>query len=1249
MRQRIFRLLLLLIALSWTALTAGPTDAGPAEVRQIQQRLNDLGYDPGPVDGAWGRRTESAARKFLSGRGLSEADVWLWDWSDHSRLLNFLRTHSVQVGTAEPARAVVMPQIAFSTAQTVGFSPDGELIVTGDGNNIRLWDVATSRLLRVLKGHASNIKMAEFTPDGSRIVSVDWMEATAKVWNAETGNLLLSFRAYQSRFIEGVSLSPDGSRLLTTNGSSIKMWDTGSGKLVRTFGEDIYDWKGSVAFSPDGSRFVSRDGTGANAKLRVWDVLSGRLLRTMGIGGSSLKTVAYSPDGSMIAVGADVRGTNESALTLRNAYDGSLIRTFKGVEKGDHGFEKEIVTIAFSPDGTHIASCTDFGPAHLWNVATGRLVRSAGDSSCSDIIDFSPDGRRLAVGTEIWNIKTGELRDLAANAGFKPVGQAFFLPGGAQVISESWPNISFWDLGAGRLVRTVGDKDADHVLMPEIGIRGFAVTPDGSKIIVDGGEEHGLLLVDTQSNRVVRKFGVRSDSVSEMAVLPDGKHVGLGIGNLIMVLSLATGEIIHTIRGAGAGGMAISRDGKLVATAGYSDGTRIWNVAAGNRISTISGDFDSVAFLSNGDQVITGADSSSDSTLDLWDVRTGKLIRSFADKAIPFGGYPAKPRAHTQDIISVGVSSDGRRIASGSEDNLVKLWEGATGNLIRTFRGHQEQVNSVSFSPDDKRLLSSSSDGTIRIWDPQQDEPLVTLMEMRKGWLVVTPEGFFAGTHGAARALVVVRGLESYSIDQFYQALYRPDLVREKLAGDPDGKVREAAAKLDLDKIIDSGGSPSVAIVSPVDSKSVTDDNLTVEAKITDTGGGIGRIEWRVNGLTLGVNTKRGFERIAAGAKENEQKDDKSITVRQDLWLEPGKNTIEVVAYNAKNLIASDPAKITITWDGQTSKTPPRLHVLAVGVNDYWDSRLRLNHAVTDAKAMSTALRQAGGGLYETVSVTNLVDDQVTADKLEAAFDKLGGDVRPRDVFLFFLAGHGKTVDGKYFFIPQDFRYKTPKSIVDKGIGQDKWQRWFSRIPARKSLLLYDTCESGSLTGDRILTRSMERIAALEKLTRAMGRTVLSAATDEAPALEGYKGHGVFTYALLDALNRSDANKNDLIEVTELAGHVDAQVPEISHKAFGFRQVPQMKIVGSNFPLARRTAVLKQTDTASPAIATKPSHIVVKPAGIFVEPGEAGTVLQTLKPGTAVTLIKTEQGWSLIARDGKRLGYVSTSDLLEIQ
>ncbi len=572
------------------------------------------------------------------------------------------------------------------------------------------------------------------------------------------------------------------------------------------------------------------------------------------------------------------------------------------------------------------------------------------------------------------------------------------------------------------------------------------------------------------------------------------------------------------------------------------------------------------------------------------------------------------------------------------------MWDLNDGKIVKTFRGHTGPIDGVRFASEGQRIVSSGPDG-LKIWNVQTGELLASFLLDENDWIVITPEGFFAGSPDGAKMLSIIQGLEVYSIDQFFNALNRPDLVREKLAGDPRGLVRDAAARLDLTKVMASGAAPLVTIASPTAGISSSTDEVTIEASIVDHGGGIGRIEWRVNATTLGVEER--------GLARNESPSARSETVRigRRLPLEPGDNVIELVAYNSKNLIASDPARVVVKWDGSNAATPPTLHVIAVGVNDYWDSRLKLSYAVPDAQAVSDALRQAGGALYKAVEVTQVLNSDVTVSNLDKVFAEVGKKVHPRDVFVFFLAGHGKTVDGKYYFLPSDFRYETEDSIAKRGVDQDRFQNWFARIAARKSILLYDTCESGSLTGERVALRGLERVTALEKMTRAMGRTVLSASTDDTPALEGYRGHGVFTYAFLEAMGSGDANGNGLIEVTEIASHIDQRVPDLSFAAFKQRQVPQMKIVGSNFPVTSKHAILSTAPearpTAGPAV-VRPTHVVIQPVEVLEQPKSTASVSK-LAPGTLVTLVKSEQGWVLVAKDGKSLGYVASHALAPIQ
>src|SRR6202048_5588538 len=160
--------------------------------------------------------------------------------------------------------------------------------------------------------------------------------------------------------------------------------------------------------------------------------------------------------------------------------------------------------------------------------------------------------------------------------------------------------------------------------------------------------------------------------------------------------------------------------------------------------------------------------------------------------------------------------------------------------------------------------------------------------------------------------------------------------------------------------------------------------------------------------------------------------------------------------------------------------------------------------------------------------------------------------------------------------------------------------------------MIYDTCEIWSLTGTKARGSDIDdRLGALNRMTRATGRTFLTATTDDAPALEGYRGHGVFTYALLDALEHADVNKNGLIEVSELADYIDQKVPDFSFEAFKQRQIPQRNIVGNNFALTNKIAILTGTGTfpataqaggapsSDGVIPTKPTHVAIASVDVF--------------------------------------------------
>ena len=299
-----------------------------------------------------------------------------------------------------------------------------------------------------------------------------------------------------------------------------------------------------------------------------------------------------------------------------------------------------------------------------------------------------------------------------------------------------------------------------------------------------------------------------------------------------------------------------------------------------------------------------------------------------------------------------------------------------------------------------------------------------------------------------------------------------------------------------------------------------------------------------MNGLTVGVEYPQGTS--------------KSYSVSRDVPLDEGNNDIELIAYNAKNLLASVAAKTKVTSTVAHKAKAGRLHVIVFGLNDYEKTGLpNLHYAVPDAFSIGKALKEAGKDLYSDITVTGVVDPTImppkdmdrvfeaTSDGLEKAFKAVAQEAEVQDTFVFFAAGHGTAVQGRFHLLAQDYYSEgdTDASIKSHGIGQEKLQAWIANIKAKRGLILLDSCESGTAV---IGASRNDADAALGKLHEATGRPVITAANVSQAALEGYNGHGVFTSAILDALVNGDANKNGTIEVSEIADWVQAKVPELS-------------------------------------------------------------------------------------------------------
>nr|WP_319383290.1 SH3 domain-containing protein [uncultured Roseibium sp.] len=1106
--------------------------------------------------------------------------------------------------------------------ESVALSPDGRYFLTGGGTNAPLlWEAQSGREIRRFVGHSEAVRSVAFSPDG-RYVLTGSDDDTARLWELETGREVQVYKGHSENILN-VAFSEDGRFVLTAGlDNTVRSWSKQTGSVYSTIEPDFSF--GRAAFSSNGKHVLLAGFFNSSALLL--DVSTGETIARFEGASGAVASVALSKNGKYAAM------LNHVATSLWEVATGQEIKRFN--HKPGYAIS---VPLAFSPDSRFLLNGTTDGTAGLWDITADREIHRF-DSQTFDFrfAAFSHDGRYLLTGNSdstgsLWELESGKEKKRYESRSFAVHEAAFSPDGKFLLVGSKDDKAHLWDWQLGKHVR----EFAGHTK----GVFSVAFSPDGNQVLTGGYDAARLWETDTA--REVKRFTGHAGEVISVAFGFDGRLALTATSSAAHLWETDTAREIRQFRKQEEriSGAALSPDGARVLTGlmytTQSDTTvaRLWDVETGSETQA----FDlspgslattwSAAFSPDGQQVLT----ANFDRAQFWGTETGLKTETFGDQK--------------SGVISVAFEKNGDFILTGGLDGTTRLLALKTDQEDAFFQAGMGYVVSVAVNPAGRQILTGSSDGTTRLWDIDNGDELAKFITFKDGsWIVMTPEGFFNASEGGAKHINVVRGLEVFSVDQVYDALYRPDLVREALAGDPDGKVAAAAAELDLEKIIEGGFPPRVSLISPEPDETIVGDGsgsgaVDVEVEIKATSGGIGKVEWSVNGVLQDLSERALAPLVLADGVEEaggESTVGESKRVTQSLYLAPGENEIQVVAYNAAGLIASDPLTFTVTLD-EPEITDPKLYVLSVGVNDYFDSRLDLTYAASDAKAIGSALEVAGKEIYSDIIVETVLDEDVTKEGLEAAFERLEEKVRPGDVFVFFLAGHGKTEDGRYYFLPHDFRYSDEGSFKTAGIGQEVMQEWFSRIRAQKSVLLFDTCESGTLTQEPVV-RGTEALAAISRLNRAIGRTTLTASTDTAPALEGFRGHGLFTYTLLDAIAAADNDNDSAVDVTELASYIDRRLPEYSEAAFGYTQVPQMKVVGNTFPVAKATFVL--SDEPAEIIPTTPTHVVIQPTNILAEAVNEATVVMELKPGAAVRLISSEDGWSLIARDGKELGFV---------
>ncbi|HZY85203.1 MAG TPA: hypothetical protein VFE78_10260, partial [Gemmataceae bacterium] len=315
------------------------------------------------------------------------------------------------LGHSSPVRSVAFTRDGKSLLSAAGGVErrDGRAVLASD-NSVRVWDAATGKEVRRLRGFANGIACAAFAPDGGRAVlgsagrwKNGWQhgpEFDVLLWDLSGHRPAHTLKGH-ARDIFAVALSADGRRALSAGPeTSIFVWDAEAGTKLHTL-EGHTQAVTCLAVSPDGRYALSG---GVDRTVRLWDLAAGREVRQFPGHQDIVWAVAFSPDGRRAVSGGGmqkdgagtgyVAGARDHDIRLWDVDTGQEVKRFTG-------HREAVGALAFAPDGGRVLSGGNDSSVRLWQVSTGKEVRQfEGHSGIIRSVAFAPDGRRAASASD---------------------------------------------------------------------------------------------------------------------------------------------------------------------------------------------------------------------------------------------------------------------------------------------------------------------------------------------------------------------------------------------------------------------------------------------------------------------------------------------------------------------------------------------------------------------------------------------------------------------------------------------------------------------------------------------------------------------------------------------------------------------------------------------------------------------------------------------------------------------------------
>ena len=508
-----------------------------------------------------------------------------------------------------------------------------------------------------------------------------------------------------------LAFSPNG-RFLVSGGldNTARLWDLETGRLIRRFVGHL-DTVSSVGFSPDG-RFLltgSMDNT-----VKLWEVASGRVVHTLKGRSSGVVSAVLSSDGHFALSGAHINPEltgRADHLTLWDLRKGAKIRTFEGRESTPE-------LVALSPDGRYALSVDREGAFAIWNPLNGRSVRKLGsDTETFNPTSalFTPDSLSAIIASSsglvrVLNIGSGKESQIALAKNNDGVRNVKLSPDGQRAIVDYESKLELVNVADKRVLQLLAGPSPGH--------RSPIAFSSDARFAVTSSD-NGLTLWNLGTGQEIRRFRNHPSIAPQLVALsPDGQ-LGLSIAPVnkdypegdSTVTVWSNGRLLRRWKAEYVSAVAFSPDNRAFLALGR-DGLTWWDAPTGSPIRALRTPFD--ALSADGHYALSGvAEGEQPKEHKLWDTATGEVVRTFASTT-----------------GAAAVSQDGQlALMYGDIDDPLAaliLVEVSTGRARHVLKERPEQLRGVAISPDGKHALSVGCDeisfkvcvdSKVRIWD----------------------------------------------------------------------------------------------------------------------------------------------------------------------------------------------------------------------------------------------------------------------------------------------------------------------------------------------------------------------------------------------------------------------------------------------------------------------------------------------------------------------------------------------------